>query len=80
MLGLKDLAHLPQIEPLIGQLIADGPGLVVGDVSDEGMPAVLYVALTRSLILAEARSKASPRAVQASVHRPPSELSQPGRL
>ncbi len=44
-------------------------GLVVADVSDKGMPAALYMALTRSLLLAEARRESSPRAVLNNVHR-----------
>jgi sigma-B regulation protein RsbU (phosphoserine phosphatase) len=59
-------------------LDADRVGLVVGDVSDKGMPAALYMALTRSLLLAEARRKGSPRAVLTSVHRLLQELGQPG--
>jgi sigma-B regulation protein RsbU (phosphoserine phosphatase) len=61
-------------------------GIVVGDVSDKGMPAALYMALTRSLLLAEARRRdpsglsdpPSPRAVLRSVHRLLQELGQPG--
>ncbi|HEX6387775.1 MAG TPA: SpoIIE family protein phosphatase [Anaerolineae bacterium] len=49
-------------------LDADRFGLVIGDVSDKGMPSALYMALTRSLILAEARRERSPAAVLRSVH------------
>jgi serine phosphatase RsbU (regulator of sigma subunit) len=52
-------------------------GVVIADVSDKGMPAALYMALTRSLILAEARRARSPRAVLTSVNRLLQELGQP---
>jgi serine phosphatase RsbU (regulator of sigma subunit) len=42
--------------------------LTIADVSDKGMPAALYMALTRSLLFAEARRKRSPAAVLASVN------------
>jgi sigma-B regulation protein RsbU (phosphoserine phosphatase) len=51
-------------------------GLVIADVSDKGMPAALYMALTRSLIHAEAKRSASPRRVLLSVHRLLLEMSQ----
>jgi serine phosphatase RsbU (regulator of sigma subunit) len=44
-------------------------GLVMADVSDKGMAAALYMALTRSLIHAEARHRSSPRQVLLSTHR-----------
>jgi serine phosphatase RsbU (regulator of sigma subunit) len=52
-------------------------GVVVGDVSDKGLPAALYMALTRSLLLAEARRDTSPAAVLASVNRLLHELGEP---
>ena len=44
-------------------------GLVIADVSDKGMPAALYMALARSLILAEARQYTSPAAVLTNVNQ-----------
>lgn len=60
-------------------ILLDGDhfGLVIADVSDKGMPAALYMALTRSLLLAEARRERSPRAVLNNVHRLLLELGQP---
>lgn len=43
------------------ELDANHFGVVVADVSDKGLPAALYMSLTRSLILAEARRTLSPR-------------------
>jgi sigma-B regulation protein RsbU (phosphoserine phosphatase) len=52
-------------------------GLVIADVSGKGMPAALYMALTRSLLLAEARRERSPRAVLLSVNQLLRELGDP---
>jgi hypothetical protein len=51
-------------------------GLAVADVSDKGIPAALYMALTRSLLRAEARRVRSPAAVVANVNRLLSELGE----
>ena len=51
-------------------------GLVMADVSDKGLAAALYMALTRSLIHAEARHSSSPRQVLLNVHRLLLEISQ----
>jgi len=53
-------------------------GLTIADVSDKGMPAALYMALTRSLLFAEARRKRSPAAVLASVNELLLALGEPG--
>jgi sigma-B regulation protein RsbU (phosphoserine phosphatase) len=64
-------------------LDADRFGLVIGDVSDKGMPAALYMALTRSLLLAEARAWSapalprSPLTVLTNVNRLLRELGEP---
>lgn len=58
-------------------LDADRFGVVIADVSDKGLPAALFMALTRSLLLAEARRERSPRAVLTNVHRLLLELGQP---
>jgi serine phosphatase RsbU (regulator of sigma subunit) len=52
-------------------------GLAIGDVSDKGMPAALYMALTRSLLRAEARRSLSPAAVVTSVNHLLQELGEP---
>jgi serine phosphatase RsbU (regulator of sigma subunit) len=58
-------------------LDGDSFGVVIADVSDKGMPAALFMALTRSLLLAEARRARSPRAVLNNVHRLLLELGDP---
>ncbi len=50
-------------------LDADRVGLVIADVSDKGMPAALFMALTRSLVRAEAQRERSPDTVLRRVHR-----------
>lgn len=44
-------------------------GVLIGDVSDKGMPAALSMAITRSLIQAEAHRSRSPREVLLNVNR-----------
>ena len=43
-------------------------GVVIADVSDKGMPAAVYMALTRSVMVAEARRENSPAAVLQNVN------------
>jgi len=43
-------------------------GVVIADVSDKGMPAAVYMALTRSVMVAEARRAASPMTVLQNVN------------
>jgi serine phosphatase RsbU (regulator of sigma subunit) len=57
-------------------LDGDTFGVVVADVADKGMPAALVMALTRSLLRAEARRAHSPRAALLSVHRLLCELGE----
>ena len=45
------------------QLNEDRFGVAIADVSDKGLPAALYMALTRSLLRAEARRQSSPQVV-----------------
>jgi serine phosphatase RsbU (regulator of sigma subunit) len=51
-------------------------GLVMADVSDKGLAAALYMALTRSLIHVEAKHSDSPRQVLLNTHRLLMELGQ----
>lgn len=57
---------------------ADRVGLVIADVSDKGIAAALYMALSRSLIRAEATREVSPRTVLVNVNRLLLELGEPG--
>lgn len=52
--------------------------LVVGDVSDKGMPAALYMTQTHGLLRAEARRGGSPCTVLQNVHRLLQELGRSG--
>lgn len=52
-------------------------GLAIADVSDKGMPAALYMALTRSLLRAEAARSRSPAGVLQRVNRLLQELGRP---
>jgi sigma-B regulation protein RsbU (phosphoserine phosphatase) len=52
-------------------------GVAIGDVSDKGMPAALYMTLTRSLLRAEAHRDRSPRSVLKNVNHLLLELGEP---
>ncbi len=52
-------------------------GLAIADVSDKGMPAALYMTLTRSLLRAEAYRDRSPRGVLTRVNHLLMELGEP---
>ena len=51
-------------------------GIVIGDVSDKGVPAAIFMALTRSLVRAEATRTGNPRLVLERVNRLLSEMSK----
>jgi serine phosphatase RsbU (regulator of sigma subunit) len=52
-------------------------GIAIADVSDKGMPAALFMALSRSLLLAEARRTFSPQAVLQAVNDLLLQLGEP---
>jgi serine phosphatase RsbU (regulator of sigma subunit) len=58
-------------------LDADHFGIVIADISDKGMPAALYMALTRSLLLAEAHRAHSAQTVLSQVNQILMELGEP---
>ncbi len=51
-------------------------GIVIADVADKGLPAAIYMALSRSLIRAEAHRSQSPREVLLSFHHLLLEITQ----
>jgi sigma-B regulation protein RsbU (phosphoserine phosphatase) len=53
-------------------------GLVIGDVSDKGVPAAIFMALTHSLLRAEGRRGGAPAEVLASVNRQLCEMNDQG--
>jgi serine phosphatase RsbU (regulator of sigma subunit) len=55
----------------------DHIGFAIADVSDKGLAAALYMALTRSLLLAEAHRERSPARVLSNIHRLLKELGNP---
>src|SRR5581483_955831 len=61
-------------------LDADRVGIVIADVSDKGMPAALFMALTRSLVRAEALRERSPYVVLKRVHRLLLEVVEPSQF
>jgi phosphoserine phosphatase RsbU/P len=52
-------------------------GIFIGDVSDKGMPAALYMALTRSLVIAEARKERSPGKILFNINQLLMEIGEP---
>ena len=56
----------------------DNYGIVIGDISDKGVPAAIFMALTRSLLRAKASSAVSPRKVLQRVNRLLLEMNEEG--
>jgi phosphoserine phosphatase RsbU/P len=59
------------------ELDSEHVGIFIGDVSDKGMPAALYMALTRSLVIAEARKERSPEKVLLNINQLLMEIGEP---
>jgi sigma-B regulation protein RsbU (phosphoserine phosphatase) len=59
-------------------LTANTLGIAVGDVSDKGVPAAIFMAMTRSLMRSEARRAASPRAALLGVNHQLLEMNDAG--
>ncbi len=53
-------------------------GIAIGDVSDKGVPAAIFMAMTRSVMRAEARSAAFPREALEGVNRHLTEMNDAG--
>lgn len=60
------------------RLDGDQLGIVIGDVSDKGVPAAIFMALTSSLLRAEAIHASSPREALRSVNRQLLEVNDTG--
>jgi phosphoserine phosphatase RsbU/P len=56
----------------------DNYGIVIGDISDKGVPAAIFMALTRSLLRAKASRTVSPRKVLQRVNRLLLEMNEEG--
>jgi serine phosphatase RsbU (regulator of sigma subunit) len=56
----------------------DTVGIAIGDVSDKGVPAALFMALTSNLLRAEARRSNSPGSALRQVHRQLMEINEAG--
>jgi len=56
----------------------DHLGIAIGDVSDKGIPAAIFMAMTRSLMRSEARRSASPRKALKGVNRHLLEMNDAG--
>lgn len=56
----------------------DNFGIVIGDISDKGVPAAIFMALTRSLLRAKASPAVSPRRVLQRVNRLLLEMNEEG--